>query len=458
MYALRRLLLLTFIASAALIASSAGLSAGSTLQISNVKITALAPQSAQITWTTNDPATDQVSYGLDQPVIWTKVSDSDTTVHTVTLDNLTFSTAYNVHLLSADASGQTARAQLTVTTPPLGKVSSATTSGGVITVNGQQVLPLMVFEVCQDGFQNDLEAGINLFMGDQCGENQFDGLSGNALTVGDIQNRQYSGNGFIGWFYQDEWDAHLHPPFTASQLQMVPPSSQTGRITFLDMTSHFYRYAASWPGWTTNDWQTLESVPDVLGTDLYPLTSWCNANAFAADEDAQQQLAATGKPTFQWIETRAMDCGNAPEIRPTADTVRVETWLALIGQAHAIGYFPNDFKGPIKAEITAQNRQITALAPALLSPQQPATVTPSGQAPLSTPVMVSVRSLNGAVYIILANSSRQAQTFKVTVPGLGSRPITTYDRTRTLTPVLDSFTDSLPGLGTRVYIATPDGS
>lgn len=453
MYAPRlRPLLVAAISCVALLAAAGSAAADQTLQISNVQVTAVTAQSATVSWTTNEPATDQVSYGLDYPVVWTKVSAAATTTHSVTLNNLAFDTPYSVKILSADSGGETARAQTSFTTPPIGK-TFATTSNGVITVNGQQTFPLMVFEVCRDGFQNDLDAGINLFMGDPCGESEFGYLGGHALSVGDVQNRGYDGNGFIGWFYEDEWDAHLPPTITAAQLgPHLDPSSQTGRITFLDMTSHFYSGAAQWPGWTAQTWQQLESLPDVLGTDLYPLTSWCNPDALAADTSAQLQLAATGKPSFQWIETRAMDCGDAAKVSPTADTVRAETWLALIGQAHAIGYFPNDFTGAIKATIAAQNEQITALAPALLTPAQSVTVSPDG------PVKASVRSLNGALYIILANASKKAQTFRVTAPGLGNRPITTYDRSKTLTPVLDSFSDTLPGLGTRVYIATPDGS
>ena len=86
----------------------------------------------------------------------------------------------------------------------------------------------------------------------------------------------------------------------------------------------------------------LVANADVLGFDLYPLQNWCRYDDFGHVFDAQRELVAlaSGKPTFQWIKARTMDCHD-PTLDPSADTVHAETWLAIAGGATGIGYFPD---------------------------------------------------------------------------------------------------------------------
>ena len=53
---------------------------------------------------------------------------------------------------------------------------------------------------------------------------------------------------------------------------------------------------------------------------------------------------------------------------PTPAVVRAETWLAIAGGARGIGYFPDWWEEDIRNEVRLVNREILALAPALLSP------------------------------------------------------------------------------------------
>ena len=61
------------------------------------------------------------------------------------------------------------------------------------------------------------------------------------------------------------------------------------------------------------------------------------------------------------------------------------------GWREGIGYFPGDWPPEIKAEITATNQKIAALAPALLS-----RAIPASSARASDPVKVTARTYNGA--------------------------------------------------------------
>src|SRR5438477_472908 len=141
---------------------------------------------------------------------------------------------------------------------------------------------------------------------------------------------------------------------------------------FLTLTNHFYSRAAPLPQGRAL-YPPLVANADVIGFDLYPLQSWCRFDSFGDVYDAQQELVrlAQGKPTFQWIEARAMDCAGDPALDPTPATVRAETWLAIAGGAHGIGYFPKDWSPEIGAEIAREKAEIETLAPALTAPAIP---------------------------------------------------------------------------------------
>src|SRR5207248_5953284 len=135
---------------------------------------------------------------------------------------------------------------------------------------------------------------------------------------------------------------------------------------------------------------------------------------------------------------------------PTAATVRAEIWLAIAGGARGLGYFPDFWQPDIQAAITAADRQITALAPALLAPEVPVFYGPDG-----TPIKAGARLLNGAYYVVAANPSYSAATATFTVPGLTQGSVLVYGEHRTLPVVAGRFTDSFAGLGVHVYVAAP---
>ena len=194
----------------------------------------------------------------------------------------------------------------------------------------------------------------------------------------------------------------------------------------------------------------LVANADVLGFDLYPLQSWCRYDSFGDVYDAQQELVrlAQGKPTFQWIEARPMDCAGDPALDPTPATVRAETWLAIAGGAHGIGYFPKDWSPEIGAEIAREKAEIETLVPALTAPALPAGA--EGDV-----VRVGAREHNGAIYVIAVNASRAATTDTIVVPDLGDRQLVSLDGTRSVTAAGGRFTDTFAPLEVHVYVSAP---
>ena len=101
----------------------------------------------------------------------------------------------------------------------------------------------------------------------------------------------------------------------------------------------------------------------------------------------------------------------------------------------------------IRNQVRQDNRDIVALAPALLSPIVNATFSPQ------SPVRVSARKYNGALYIIAVNTSTSPATASFTVPALAGRKLRVFADGRTVTPMGNLVVDKLPALGVAVYIA-----
>jgi hypothetical protein len=424
------------------------------LAISGVQVDAVSADSAQITFQTNLPARTIASYGIDSPAVWTAAETTDTQQHQVVLSGLSFSTTYQVWVHALDEYNQTQTAALSLTTAPMSDQTIATTQGNQILVDGQPIFPLAVWAQCSDSYASNIADGINLFIGDDCQkQRQLPArLGGRAFSVVDAADANATGRGLIGWYFPDEWDYFLDSNVTRAQLANEIPDGQPGKISFLNLTNHFYSKAAPLPQ-GKGMYPLLYSLADVTSFDLYPLQVWCKP-AFTDVFDAQHELGVDtgGRPTFQWIEVAPMEhpCHDNPALNPTPATVEAETWLAIAGGAGAVGYFPNHWRSDIGDQIARTNRQIQSLAPALLAPQAAAT----SNAPA---VRVSARTLNGALYVIAVNTGYDNVQARITVPGIAGRSATVLGDGTTVGSDDTGFTDTFAPLAAKVYVIPPQG-
>jgi hypothetical protein len=419
-------------------------------EIENVHTISLTPFSATIAWRTNVPATSRIAYGLDAPVIWTAPNIA-ATEHQATLTGLTFSSSYKVAVTAVNEGSPARVDEYVLTTPGLSGSVQMTTSNGVILLNGQPSFPKLVWAQCTDAVAGNLAVGIDLFMGNGCGAGAdlATWVSGRAFVLANAQSPAAARAGTVGTHLPDEWDTHLPGDLTtADALRMVPEIPGSGP-RFLTLTNHFYSRASPLPQ-GKGMYPALAASADVLGFDLYPLQNWCRFDSFGDVFDSQLDLVALGRgrPTFQWIEARRMDC-MGDQLDPTAETVRAEAWLSIAGGAHAIGYFPNNWSLEVGAEIARTNHEIQGLVPALVEPAIAASVPPGSY------VKAGAREHNGAVYVIAVNASRSAATGSINVPALGNRVLRSLDGQHTLTANGGSFTDSFGPLEARVYVAAP---
>jgi len=423
------------------------------LAIRVIRVTPTSPFSATVVWRTSLPARTRIAYGPADgtPSVWTP-SEAPELEHETTVHGLSFATDYELRLLAEDEFDRTTDAIVEVTTPPLRQRTRATAAGGVVLLDGEPFFPRMVWAQCAGGYEANLAVGVNTFMGNDCeaGTEHLARLEGRAFSItraGDPSE----GKGLIGSHLPDEWDTGMPGDLTLSALErLIPPKAKDG-VSFLTLSNHFYSNAEPLPE-GRGMYPALIAAADVVGFDLYPLQSWCRREGFRHVYAAQRELVAAGggKPTYQWIEARDFDCHSDPSVSVTRETVRAETWLAIAGGAHGIGYFPHNWPASVGEEIARLNSEIEALAPALLEPATEAAVTPTGA------VEASFRRHNGALYVIAVNTTRQPASGAISVPGLDDRALLPVGGGAAVTASHDAFSQSFEPLGVRVYIAAPE--
>jgi hypothetical protein len=420
---------------------------GPPVQITDVHTASLGPLSATIAWHTSEAVSSQVAYGLDTRTLWS-AADTPSLDHTAVVNGLAFNTTYRLWVDARATDGRTASSPFLLTTPALPAHVTGGVAASAFLVDGQPYFPFMVWAACPDTYATRLAAGIDLFMGKDCGNpaKELSALGSRGLLVSDA--REPAVDGAVGTFLPDEWDTFLPGNLTAETARKLIPDNGGGP-RFLTLTNHFYSTAAPLPQ-GRGMYPALIANADVIGFDLYPLQNWCRFDDFGHVFESQKELVrlAVEKPTFQWIEARGMDCHD-PALNPTPATVHAETWLAIAGGAHAMAYFPHDFSAEIAAQIASDKRTVQTLVPALLEPNLPADAGATG------PVKVGARSHNGALYVIAVNGSRVSASATINVPALGDRQLISLDGTRSVTASSGSFTDTFAPFEVHVYIAAP---
>lgn len=419
--------------------------------IADVRTVAITPFSATLSWQTSEAATSRLVYGLDAPVIWTAPTVSGTT-HQATVSGLTAASTYHLDVTATTPDGRSAVSQFLLTTPSLFGPVRLSTGNGAILLDGQPSFPKLVWDQCPDAVAGNVAVGVDFFMGNGCGSSAqlATWLSGTAAyAIGDAQETGSARAGTVGTFLPDEWDTHLPNDFSAADAARLIPPSQGSGPRFLTLTNHFYSGAAPLPQ-GRGMYPALVASADVLGFDLYPLQNWCRFDSFGDVFLSQLDLVALarGKPTFQWIEARQMDCSGT-ELDPTPETLRAEAWLSVAGGAHAIGYFPNNWSPAVGDAIAQVNHELSTLTPALIEPPIAAT------ASLGSTIKVGARDHNGAVYVIAVNASRTPATATITVPALVDRTLVTLDGQQKAVAKDGAFTATFAPLEARVYIAAP---
>jgi hypothetical protein len=419
------------------------------LQIANLKIASLAAFGGTVTWRTTNPAKVQVGYGLAEygvPTIWAPV-DSSGDGQVASLTGLDPGSTYRVWVTSVGDDGQRAQATIDLTTPGLPPHPAVALGrpNGAVMLDGQPFFPMMVYSVCPYQYAADLASGINLFALNACGtlQAQLNALNGAAYSTAIAGGNTGSGAGLIGWFHFDEPDGSNIP---ASSLPGPPPG--VPGLSFLTLTDHFYSGSTAFP-WGRGMYPSLISKADVIGFDMYPLQERCRPSDLIHMFLAQKELVklAGEKPTFQWIEANDWKCpGGATAVTPA--TVRAESWLAIAGGAHGLGFWPAQWPSAVGRTIAGISRDLARVGPAVYMPALNA-------GDDNPQVEISARTWAGATYVFAVNSGYTATDANITVPSLNGRTLAVLGESRRVDSVGDSFQDHFAPLAVHVYIAAP---
>jgi hypothetical protein len=422
---------------------------GAPLQITNLKATSLASYGATVSWQSSSPATARVSYGVVDfgvPTAWAPVGLTGGTP-TATLLGLDSGVTYRVWVRGVSDDGWRDTETIDVTTPGVianPKVDVGRPNGSIL-LNGQPWFPMMLYSVCPWEYPSALGAGINLFALNPCGtlQSQLNDLHGAAYSAGAAGGHGGSGPGLVGWFHYDEPDG---ANVSADALPPGPPA--VGGLSFLTLTNHFYSGAAALD-WGRGMYPSLIAKADVIGFDLYPLQEWCRPNRIEDVYFSQRELVrlAGDKPTFQWIEAASWKCpGGQTEVTPAV--VRAESWMAIAGGAHGLGFWPGHWPAASARAIGAVARDVGRLGPATYMPNLPATADNGA-------IVLVARNWGGALYVIAVNTTYSAQDATMRQALLNGRTLTVLGESRKLRSVQDAFGDSFPPLGVHIYYAGP---
>ena len=399
------------------------------------------PFAATVSFRTTAPSAAAVSWGpAGLRSYLSRRSTTPTLVHAFELPGLTLSARYDATIVARSAAGDTAHSDVPFTTAAAPSEVTGTVVGDVVRVNGGAFFPLIAWQECPGQWEPDLAQGIALFAGNPCTglPSLLAALGGRALAAGTAEDvADTTGPGLVGWFQPDEADAR--------GLSGESLSRPTG-LSFLTLTSHFFSGAAPLPA-GRGMYPGLVAKADVVGFDLYPLQELCRPDMLPAVFDAQRELVrlAAGKPTFQWIEVREMKCPSTPV---TARTIAVESWLALAGGAHGLGFFPSDRHEPETTAIANVTTRIRQLEPVLLRPPAPLVMTTASPA-----VRASARTFGDALYVIAVNAGSTSATVKLASKALTNGPVETVGSAKTLRAVDGSLTLTMPPLSVRILVA-----
>ena len=384
--------------------------------------------------------------------VWLRVPRRAHSVGRAIIGGLEPSTQYRYRVI-ARAGRRVVATTGVFTTAPFPEWTTGAVIAKTLYVDGQPFFPRMVYNQYDWAYANNLAAGVNTFMGTGSGSpwDQLAAIRGRAVSVIPAAYKDVAdGRGTIGWYHPDEADLYMAP----EALPFHPPWQQTRRVTFLTLSGRVYSGSALPPGASRAVYPRFVQRADVVGFDLYPLQVWCRRDALHAVYEAQRELAAMAAPraTFQWIEAGRMEiCGGNPAVDPTAATVRAETWLAVAGGARGIGWFPSHWQPAIATEVARLNRELSALAPALLAEEM------SVLAKRTSPVKAGGRRFNGAVYVIAVNSSRRTVSAAVNIPGLRASSARVFGENRTVANRNGTIGDGFAPLAARVYVVPPPG-
>ena len=327
-------------------------------------------------------------------------------------------------------------------------------------------------------------AGINLYIGLWKGptDEQLEALRAARMPVICEQNevglRRLADETIVGWMHGDEPDNAQPLPDGKGYGPPVPPATivadyrrlaerDPSRPVMLNLGQ-----GVAWDGWygrgvRTNhpeDYAEYVRGADIVSFDIYPSTherDTVRGNLWYVGRGVARLRQWSRDERVVWAVLECTRISN-PTVKPTPDQVRAEAWMAIVHGCRGILYFVHQFKprfveaalledAEMLAAVTALNRQIQALAPAINSPTVADGVAVTS-APPRTPVHAVLKRGTAGAWLFAVAMYHEETTAEFRVAGMpGQATATVLGEGREVTLQDGRFSDRFSGYGVHLY-------
>lgn len=313
-------------------------------------------------------------------------------------------------------------------------------------------------------------------------QQQLDLLHGTGMKVVCAQNeialRHLIATNIIAWTQNDEPDNALQ---FAARLGFGAPTSPAHvvsnyvRLKQIDPTRPVFLnlgQGVAWDNWYgrgrrnrhSEDYPEYLEGCDIASFDIYPVNhpaSEVAGNLWYVPQGVGRLRRWTdhAKPVWNFIECTAI---NHPARKPTPTEVRAQVWMSIIHGSRGIVYFVHQFK-PVFREaallddpemltaVTRMNRQITELAPVLLSEEAPVFVTADVTNP-ALPIATLAKRHAGSVYVFAVAMRPLAGTVDFRLQNhSGQHRVEVLGENRSLPAIAGRFTDHFKSWDVHLY-------
>lgn len=364
-------------------------------------------------------------------------------------------------------------------------------SNGELQVNDQPFLPIFVWAQPVRNFDFLISLGINTFMGEGAekitAKEFLDEVQARgAWGIIHIRERNWqlrNHPALLCWMFGDEPDMpargadgqRLNTPRTwpeeiAKQYQALKALDE-GRPVYLNLTASFYQRFARYDD---EIYQRYCQATDIVGYDLYPVTGWGRPEWVPLIGKATRKLGDLAGPRvpvwtilecttkLRWVSQEKLDRIRHPQGARDFE-LRSMVWQAIVNGAKGIGYFPHrwepykqaDISEELQVEMKRTNRQLTELAPVILSPdvsEQVGYEIIEGES-----VDVLTKEYQGRFYFFTVNNDLKPVRIRFMLPSkINASEVHIYEEQRKIIVQDGMFEDTLGELGVRIYVVQPD--
>ena len=203
---------------------------------------------------------------------------------------------------------------------------------------------------------------------------------------------------------------------------------------------------------------------DILGFDIYPCNNGEPKTLYFLARGLKKlsKLDGNSKPHSVFLECNAFNNKTKGQRAPTPAELRAEVWMCIVHGAHALGYFTHSwipsysqFSVPedIKNEIKNINRQITELAPVILSPDSKIEVKTSSRNDSGLDIAVLIKETKGKIYIFTSNIRNNRGEAELNIAGQSDGEVEVYEEgNRKITMKDGKFVDTFKEFEPHIYI------